>query len=254
MEPLPKTINDLVTEVREDLDEELYAGVNFWDDSFIIGRLNRGFRELWQAARETHENWFVRKIASTDQALTIYGRTYDPASLQLGENIGELVLPPDLYEIVSLTGQLATDGSGSSLCVEFGRLGSEDFRAFRGQAGASGGSHLCDVVYREGGPVLVFSPNSGVNPAVDVLLEYVFQPKEYVAGDLLENSGFNRTMLDAAVAYAVLEAREKEDRSTDAINRAERKYARKLSLVTRSAGPRQTQNDEIVEGFMEWDI
>lgn len=254
MEPLPKTINDLVTEIREDLDEAVNPSTNLWDDTYLVARMNRGFREIWQAARETKENWFTRKLVSTDAPLRIHGRMYDPVNLRLTETMSEVVLPLDCYEILSFTAVLAVDGSESGISIEFGRLGSADFRELRGQIGTSLGRYVGEVVYREGGPHLVFAPTMGVSPSVDMLLEYVYQPKEYVVGDSLENSGFNRTMLDAAAAYGVLAAREKEDRSTDAIQRAERQYGRKLALVTRSAGPRQTQDDEVVEGYMESEI
>lgn len=243
------TIDDLVALVREDLDEAENASTNFWTNAFLIARLNRGFREIWQATREAHENWFVRKLASTDPVLRIYGRPYNPVAMQLTDGADELVLPPDLFELLSLTPIVSVTSSEPCPSFTMTNLSASDFRALR-QATSTQvvASYQCDIERRADGPRLLFAPTIGAGSPSDIELHYVYQPKEYASGEDLDNSGFSRTMLDAAVAYAVLEAREREDRSTEAIARAERKYARKLALVTRHAGPRESQDPELVDG------
>lgn len=243
------TVDDLVAQIRDDLDEAENADTNFWTNAFLIGRLNRGFREIWQSARETHENWFVRKLLSTDPPLRLYGRAYDPAQLALTADATELALPPDFFELLALMPIASVQSSEPRPTFTMTSLSASDFRALRqAQSTQVIATYQCDIERRAEGPRLLFAPTIGAGSPADVELHYVYQPRDYAAGDDLENSGFSPTMIDAAVAYAVLEAREREDKSSDAIQRAERKYARKLALVTRHAGPRESQDPELVDG------
>lgn len=246
------TINELVTEIRDDLDEPLDTATNFWDDSYLLTRLNRGLRQVWQTARETHENWFVRTLRSDDPALTLYGRPYDPAQLQLAASRSELVLPPDFYEALSFEALPAADQSVAGVSFEWTSLTTELFRSGkRVSSDATSVNYAIDVRWGDGGPSLVLSPAAASDlSSVETTLTYIYAPKEYAAGDGLENSGFSRVMCDAAVAYAVLEARRKEGVPTN-LTIAQSVWQDKISLVTRSSGPRQSQAPEVVEGFLE---
>jgi len=252
---LTATINELITEVREELDEPLDTATNFWDDAYLLSRLNRGFRQVWQTARETKENWFVRVLRSDDDPLTIYGRVYDPSALRLTAGALELVLPPDFHEARSIEALPATDASVAQIQFDWMDLSTEVFRDNRRvSSGVNAAYYSVDVRWGDGGPRLMLSPAVGDEAAsTDLTLTYAYGPKEYQAGESLENSGFSRVMLDAAVAYATVEARRKENVSTS-LQIALEAWNEKIGLVTRSSGPRQSQEPEIVEGYLEGDI
>jgi hypothetical protein len=246
------TIDELVTEIRDDLDEPVDTATNFWTDDYLIARLNRGFRQVWQQARETHENWFVRTLRSDGDPLTLYGRVYDPALMQVTADATTLVLPPDFYEALSFEALPSADQSIADVLFTWTRLSTEEFRAgIRVASDNSSIAYAIDVQWGDGGPTLALSPAAGSSiTTVDTTLTYVYAPKDYAAGDALENSGFSRIMLDAAVAYAVLEARRKEGVATN-ITIAQSVWVDKISMVTRSSGPRQSQAPEVVEGYLE---
>ena len=252
---LTATINELITEIRDELDEPVDSQTNFWDDPYLLSRLNKGFRQVWQTARETKENWFTRVLRSDDAALTIYGRSYDPSALALTAGATEIILPPDFYEARSLESIAASDASVATVLFDWTDLGSETFRdGLRLASGTGTTAYSVDVRWGDGGPRLMLSPAVGTDAATTgVTLTYVYGPKSYLAGDSLENSGFSRVMLDAAVAYAAMEARRKENVPAS-IQVAQGAWGEKIGLVTRSSGPRQSQEPEVVEGYLEGDI
>lgn len=248
------TIAELLTEVREDLDEALDTATNFWTDDYLLGRLNRGFRAVWTKVRETHENYFVRRLLSTDAPLTLYGRSYDPAQLAVTAGASWLVLPPDYAEALAFEAVPATGETSAPITFEWAGFASERFQDGRRLANdAQAVTYLIDVTVGEGGPRLQLSPTvASTATTVDTSLTYVYRPKTYAATDALEHAGFTREMLDAVVAYACLEARRTEGVATS-ITLAQGAWLEKLTHAVNAAGPRQSQAPEIVEGtYEEW--
>lgn len=256
---LIRTVSDLVTEVREELDEPVGDG-NLWSDTEIVKWMNRGMRKIWARVRREKENWFLRKVRSTDEGeLNLYGHEYDPLNLKLQASEGtttgptELVLPPDCFEIrmfEPITNS-STDGQDDQVQFFFSDLANQKFRALSRATGSEvGGIYLCELIFREDGPKLIITPSVQLSNPMDTLLEYVFMPGELTAEDTFEGTGFNPMMLDALVAWTVYRARKKEN-VQEHIQTALLDVQDSLNEVGASAGPRQSRDDEVVSGFLE---
>lgn len=252
------TINELVTLLRVDLDEPVDTATNQWTDANLIAWLNRGFRQVWQNAREAKENWFVRTLRSTDGEIVIAGQAYNPAQLAVTAGATELVLPPDFYEARDFSA-IPDDGSTTpALFFDWADLGQDRFQDGRTfSPNAQTVAYTCDVRFGDDGTAARSGPRLVLSPAVaddattaDTTLTYVYAPKEYEAGDTLEASGFTPLLLDAVIAYAALEAYRQEGVPTH-ITIATASWLEKQQLVTRAAGPRQSRAPEVVEGFLE---
>src|SRR5262245_54892417 len=101
-----KSMADLVEEVRQDLDEP-FAGppdtTNFWSQQELVRYINGGLRQVWQICRnDKGSEWFVRKMTSADPPLTIFGQEYSPSAFRGVSGRTELILPPDLGELLFL--------------------------------------------------------------------------------------------------------------------------------------------------------
>lgn len=253
------TVQDLINEVRSDLDEEVDTGTNdtnfFLDSEFVVW-MNKGIRKVWQIAREAKENWFHRKVSSTDGKLTIYGRAYDPASLQLTSGTREVKLPPDCFELRLIEPITSSSEEERDDGVEFimTDLANPAYRRLSRQEGPEiGGRYECDLIFRADGPVLTFAPAIALSETMNIRIEYVAAPRRLRQTDTFEGTGLNEFMLDAVAAYVTYRARKKEGNKGD-IDTALADYGDQAGAVRDSAGPRQSRDPEFVHGFLEDEI
>lgn len=242
------------------LDEELDAGSAFWSQTELTEYLNEGLRMIWQVARETHQNWFVRQFASTDPVLRIGGRTYDPAELTLRQGIQRLRLPPDFHELLLFEPILPEDAGHSTgdglpaVILEYANLTQQIFRQGMFDTVTSGiRRYRYDVVYGPDGPYIFISPTMSIEDTAGTLLAYVAAPLPLTPSDSFEGTGFTDIMVDAALAYVCLAAVRKEDLREN-VAAFSAIYAEKLGLVTRSSSPKQTRDGETVNGYLEEEL
>lgn len=249
-------MQDLVDEVREDLVEP-YAPppdtTNFWSQDYIVGQLNRGLRLIWQRTRnDKGSEWFVRKLLSSDPIVTIYGQPYNPAGFQGVSGRTELILPPDLGELLFLEPVLNTNTQQSS-SVRFryeAGLNGVAFRELSRQAQLGVSDYWGAVVQRPEGPRFVFKP-AFANTTVDFEIEYIVKPDNYALTDTFEGVGFDDLMLDAVEAYAALRCLGKQtDPPPGKVNQLKEKWSDALALVVEFVAPLQTVEYETVNGFL----
>lgn len=258
MPSVRRTVADLVSEVRDDLNEEADTegeSTNFWTDAYIISRLNRGFRRVWQIAREQKDSpRFMRRLRSTDDPIMLHGVEYDPAELKLRSGIDSIKLPPDFEELHLLEPVVDTDASESGVILHYTKLANDKFRVLVRTVGPGrGGSYQCEVVEREDGAYLLIAPQVQLSDSVNMLMEYVFQPKRYEAGDSLTNSGFDDDMLDAVVSFTLWECAKKEGR-TENLRNYGAAWQEASDFIKRSSGPLQQVEGERVAGYLEEEI
>ena len=95
------TPNDLISQVRNELDEAGVEGV--WVNAEMVDWVNDGILEVAIKLRSDREEWFTRRIQSTGAAETILGATYTPtSSIDIVDGTDRYTLPADCLEIRSL--------------------------------------------------------------------------------------------------------------------------------------------------------
>jgi hypothetical protein len=249
-----KTMQDLVDELRSDLDEPYAAPpdtTNFWSQDELVLYLNRAFRQVWQLVRnDKGSEWFVRTMRSSDPIRTIYGQAYNPAGFQGVTGRTELILPPDLGELLYLEPVLNPDTTQAAdvrFRYEPG-LNGQNIRELARTATIGQSEYWGAVVQREDGPRFVFRP-AFVDSTVDFQLEYVAKPKNLALTDTLEGFGFDDLFLDAVESYALTEARRKAD-NPPKLAEAKDGWGEKRALVIEAVAPLQTVEHETVANFL----
>jgi len=242
---------DLLDDIRDDLDEPLDATgtTNFWTQDMLVRRVNRGLRQVWTLAKnDKGSRWFVRTMRSTDPQITIYGRPYNPACLQVTSGTEELVLPPDFGELL-LFEPMVEDSDNTTADINF-RYTSINSGTFRGLSRTASGfsEYWCDVVQRMGGPRFLIRPPFQAS-TLEVVMEYIVKPDNYALEDTFEGVGFDDVMLDAVIAYAGMDARRKADNPAK-LKEAEATWAERRAVVIQTIGPLQTVEHETVQGFI----
>lgn len=250
--PSTETVAHFLRRCRLRLDEELDPTGNLWSDTELIEYINEGVREVHTTLRETSENWFIRKMRSTDAKQTINGRVYDPALFRLESGRNELVLPPDFHELILLETKPGTDGTRSNATFVFEKMTNNAFRElYDAEATQQTVRFRYDIEHRIDGTVMVLTPTPG--ESVDLTMKYVQSPPELVKTMTFEDTGLEPFMLDAVLAYVLWAARGKEDEGSAAEKSAAGRWEGKREHATRAAGPRQRRDPEFVEGFYEND-
>lgn len=249
-----KSIQNLVDEVRSDLDEPYAAPpdtTNFWSQDELVRYINRGLRQVWQLVRnDKGSEWFVRRLRSNDPPVTIYGQTYNPAGFSATTNQTELILPPDLGELLFLEPVLNTNTTQAAdvrFRYEAG-LNGQSYREISRTSTIGLSEYIGAVVQRHEGPRFVFRPPF-VDTTVDFELEYVVKPDSYQLTDTFEGLGFDDLLLDAVEAYAVQEARRKADNAAK-LAEAKDAWAEKRALVIETVSPLQTVEPEFTNNFL----
>jgi hypothetical protein len=257
-----ETVRSFLTRARHRLDQELDAQTNFWSTSEMIEYMNEGMREVWASVRETHQNWFIRQISSKDGILSIGGRKYDTSLLRVEQGRQKLILPPDFYELTlfeNVRNPTELDTTTPLILFEYANMTQRvfrnsvpeelpaDVRVFR---------YRYDVVYGPEGPYIFVSPtlrpgNDALN--LDMVIAYVAMPYELTVTDSFQDTGFTTVMVDAVLAYSCYAAVKKEDLS-DNIASFKQTWDLKKELVSRVSSPKQTRDEETVEGYLESEI
>lgn len=98
---MPTNMNDLISELRGDLDERGVA-TGTWIDNDLLTWLNGGITKVMMALRSVRDGWLTRRMLSTDAAQTILNISYNPQSLRMIANTSIYEMPPDLLEIREL--------------------------------------------------------------------------------------------------------------------------------------------------------
>lgn len=248
------TMQDIVDQVREDLDEPYAAPpdtTNFWSQDYIVRQINRGLRQVWQIARnDKGSEWFVRRMLSSDPALTIYGQSYNPNGFQATTGKTELILPPDMGELLylePLINPLTQMAADIRFRYEAG-LNGPNYREISRLTTVGQSEYWGTVVQRREGPRFVFKPPF-VDVAVDFQLEYVVKPDNYALADTFEGLGFDDLLLDAVEAYAVQECRRRADNAAK-LAEAKDTWAERRALVIETISPLQTVEHEFVQNFL----
>lgn len=257
-----ETIQSFLRRCRKRIDEELDAETNFWTPAEMLEYANEGAREVWQATREEHQNWFVRQMRSTDGIVNIGGRNYDTSLLRLTSGIERLKLPPDFYELLLLEGLRTPEDTNITRAVifEYANMTQRSFRednAARALAFdpiiTSVQRYHYDVVYGAEGPYVFLAPSYRFAAPFETQIAYLAMPAELLALGTFEGTGFTTLMVDAILAYTLFAAVHKEGLAEN-VPMMERKWNLKRELAVRAAGPKQTRDEETVEGYLETEI
>lgn len=257
-----ETIQSFLRRCRKRIDEELDAETNFWTPAEMLEYANEGVREVWQAVREEHQNWFVRQMRSTDGIKVIGGRNYDTALLRLVSGIERILLPPDFYELLLVEGLRTNADTNTTRAVIF-EYANMTQRSFRESSVAretafdpiitSVQRYRYDVVYGAEGPYIFLAPSYRFEAPFETQIAYLAMPAALLFNSTFEGTGFTDIMVDGILAYVLFAAVHKEG-LTENIAAMERKWNLKRELSVRAAGPKQTRDEETVEGYLETEI
>lgn len=251
-----ESVKNFLSRCRSRIDEELDAASNFWSQSELVEYMNEGMSEVWQAVRETHENWFVKELASTDVRQRIGGRDYNPKELRLEQGRTRLLLPPDFRELLFIEGIPPVSNQEGDQFFPVVRFEYRNLtqRAFREEAlntvTTNVRLYLYDVVFGMDGAYILFSPPLALSETIDARIKYIAAPVELRYADTFEKTGFTKEMVAALLRYVLYAAAQKEG-VVENITVAERMWNLKRELAVRSAGPKQTRDEETVEGYLE---
>ena len=123
----------------------------FWSDSEIDSYINTAQEELYKTARRARSDYFTRILRSTDAPLTILGQTFNPATLQWVENVGNYTLPPDFVRM-----KLMTDLSADRVRFVASDIAKNEFKVLmNSEGGSTAREYLYDIL---GVKTLIFRP------------------------------------------------------------------------------------------------
>jgi len=239
------------------LDQELDVETNFWSLAEMLEYTNEGLREVWQAVRETHQNWFVRQITSTDGKLKIGGRDYDTDLLRLTNRRSRLFLPSDFRELLFIEGlppENSTQIGDNFFPVVRFEYRNVTQRRFREDSlntiTTNVRVYLYDVIFSVDGPYVLLSPPMSLNEDIRCQIKYLAAPAPLVLTNTFEGTGFTLEMVDALLAYVCYAASQKEGLDMN-VGKLYNAWTLKRELAVRGAGPKQTRDEETVEGYLE---
>lgn len=243
---------------RRRLDEELDVQSNYWSNAELLEYANEGLREVWQAVRETHQNWFVRELTSTDPIRKIGGRDYNPNELQLVTRRNRLKLPSDFRELLFIEGLAPAlvdeipDQFFPQIRFEYANLTQRKFRSdVLNTVVSNTRVYQYDVIFNATeGPYLLLSPPLALNQNIECRIQYLAAPAQLLLNDTFEGTGYTLEMTDAILAYILWAAAGKE-KLIENLSTFKAIWDLKRELAVRSAGPKQTRDEETVEGYME---
>ena len=188
------TMSQLITEIRGDLHE--FTSV-VWRDIDLATWLNDGMQAVVSESNEVTEDWYTRRMKSTDADETIQGEVYDPSSLTIVAATDLYTLPPNVLQIRSLEPASSSDWATGLLFLPRPITDYEVSRIARFTI-ASPPVYYYTVT----GPRtlrIVPTPAGGVSIATE--LWYVALPERLSIGDTI--TAFPIQALKAAKAYAV---------------------------------------------------
>lgn len=255
-----ETVTSFLRRVRKRLDQELDVSTNFWSPAEMLEYLNEGRRELWAKVRETHQNWFVRDMASRDPVVSIGGRKYDPAALKLASPRDKLLLPPDFHELIlfeALTNQVDSQPLGPAVpavVLEYAGMPQHTFRQGVFDTVTTGvRRYRYDIVFSPDGPYIFVAPTISVEDITDTKLVYVAMPPALQSDGTFEGTGFTELMVDALLYYVCRAAVAKEGIKAN-VDTFAALYKDKLVTAVGASSPKQTRDETTVEGFLEEEL
>lgn len=74
----------------------------FWADAEIDFYINESHIRLYHAVRRANADFFAKTMSSVDAVVSILGRSYNPSSLRMVQQVGEYQLPPDFTRLIGL--------------------------------------------------------------------------------------------------------------------------------------------------------
>lgn len=253
-----ESIKLFLNRCRKRLDQELDPNTNFWAPSEMLEYLNEGMSEVWQAVRETHQNWFVKEMNSTDGMAKIGGRDFDTSNLRIQNGRTRLLLPPDFHELLFIEGfppetsnTETIDPFFPSVVFEYKNLTQRRFRQDAlNNITNNVRRYQYDVVYASTGPYIIFSPPLSLQDSLETRINYIASPAQLGLFDSFEGTGFTTLMVAAVLAYVCYAAVKKED-LVENLTTWLNTWNLKRELAVRAAGPKQTRDEETVEGYLE---
>lgn len=226
----------LIGQARSHLIEET---ASFWEDDELVAIANRGFKDLWGAIIDLHDEHFF---------------TVDAENVSMPAGSSTLLgVPADVFRVLLIEPRDVSD-SGSTRAVTFTPKDYQhrDFRSVRRRSAQdpSGPLQVLYAISQAGAPV--GAPTIHVGPLVtsEILLTLTYIPTvdNKMIGDQNPVPGeSDNAIVSWIVAWA--RAKERDDRSPDpawlAIYGTEKK-----NILTRLA-PRQEQEPRCVEGVFD---
>lgn len=208
----------------------------FWQDSELLGILNRGVKELWRAINDLYQNHFLT-VDKTNVSVVASQETLSgvPADLAILRTLGPRNREAFPY-----------------MKFEYRNLDHKDYIAAetQGAIDPSQARLIYFYISQPGAPVA--APEIHIAPmmtaAVDLQLGYVPTLETLTASDYnpipMES---DQALICWTVAWA--RAKEREDRSPDPAMM--QMYATEKQKILTACAPRQTQDEEVAEALFE---
>lgn len=241
---MARTGQDLVDELRADLDEHV-AGNGNWQDAHLLLWINKGIVRVVADMRAQRERWFDTIMLSTDSASTILGETYTPSTaLKPTSGNTTITLPPNCIEVVKILPLSQTDLDNGLQFVQKDLTSIEFIAAQRHASNVNTRTYYFDSY---GTRTLKIAPVLATS--FDIALHYVAMPEAITLSTTLTT--VPDWMLDAAVLYAHYRALMaiKHDDYQSALTI----YAAELRNLIELNRPRESQDVQVIEGVFDSD-
>jgi len=196
-----------VSQLKVDIRDKLSAGGGentalsvdtFWGDAEIINYINQGYRKVTNAIRRARAEYFTRIIKSSDSALAILGKSYDPAILKMTTGVGTYQLPFDFVRIIGIYDAREEDKivfRGSSVVNQE----MKSLYSLSNDNNISSGTVIYDII---GKRTLLVRPKPSEDFDIEIIYERLLDPlDEYTVGTIDVTKGSDTaTFTDADLA------------------------------------------------------
>lgn len=226
------TLQSIITDARVQLNEPV---ANFWQDSELLGYLNRGIKDVRRHINQTHQNY----VFQIDTAVSAAAGDTELANV-----------PTDLGKVLLLE---PADLNDTPLNVVHRRWQHSDFQSAR-HIEAQDPSHARDLFYTVTGigapggtaPVIRIAP--ALTRAVTFHLAYEPVPANLTLTDNVPIPGdADQALIEWVCAYAL--GRERGDSTPDA--KRLQNYNGEVAKILVAIAPRDESEPEVVEGMFE---
>ena len=226
----------IVADARVPLQE---VSASFWTDAELLTLAVSGYRDLWRAYIDLHQEHFL---------------TVDITNVSVAASVGTLIgVPPDTFRVILIQPRDTTDaGAARTLRFHPVSYNSREFRdgLSRTALDASSGGDIYYVIRAAGSPVT--APVIDIAPQLSsaVPLRFVYIPTLPATMTLQSVNPIpgesDTAVKNFIVAYAL--AKDREDRSPDPNWLALYKTEKDSCLI--ASAPRQEQRPRIVQSMM----
>ena len=233
------TLNTLLTELRADLDER---SPGIWSDTDLARWLNHGIHKTIIGIKSVREDYFVKRMRSSDADLTIFGSTYDPSNIAMVNGTTVYTLPDDLLEIRSFEPLNQTDRDDGILFLPKD-FSESAFSSARRTAGTDSRKWYYYDQYGTNQLLIAPAPQA----AIATEMFYVSITQEYALGDTI--STLPPWAFNAVKEYAYYRALKSQNHPDT--NNALARFKDELSDTRSLATPRNSQEPRFVEGVFD---